>query len=238
MKVGNIFFILGITNSGKSTIHNKLLRDKRFMNKYNLRNVILTTTRKARKGEVDGTDYIFRSNYQYEHALNNNELAASSSFKVSNNAITNNDVVYYGIKSDYFEDYPYENYIIGNGNIDLYTDLRKNINNLDMDGNLKYYRLIPIMLYSDPYTILKRAVERNISLESCKSCNIGSEDFYNMHIQNMEICRRYMKDSELYFNIDTLVNTYNIPYECCINTSGKLKNTVKEVKKIFEFYVK
>lgn len=238
MRVGNIFFILGITNSGKSTVHNKLLRDKRFMNKYNLRNVILTTTRKVRKGEVDGTDYIFRSNYQYKYMLNNGELVASSSFKVSNNAITNNDIVYYGIKSDYFEDYPYENYIIGNGNIYLYTDLRNNINRWDTNGNLKHYRLIPIMLYSDPYTILKRAVERNISLEPYKSCNIGSEDFYNMNIQNMEILRRYMKDAELYFDIDTMVDTYHIPYECFINTSGRLKDTIKEVKKIFEFYIK
>ena len=49
MKIRNIFCILAKTGAGKSFYYNKLIEDKQFMEKNNIRTLVYGTTRKPRK---------------------------------------------------------------------------------------------------------------------------------------------------------------------------------------------
>ena len=60
-----IFFILGQTGSGKSTVYNLIINDKEFMEKAKLKPLEYATTRKPREGEVEGKDYYFKSKTDY-----------------------------------------------------------------------------------------------------------------------------------------------------------------------------
>lgn len=63
MKKGVVVIISGPSGSGKTTLYNKLLQDPQFKEK--LIKSISVTTRKSRRGEVNGRDYIFVSREEF-----------------------------------------------------------------------------------------------------------------------------------------------------------------------------
>lgn len=73
-----VFMIIGKSFSGKDTLLNKILSDKEFCEKNNLERLVRYTTRKQRPGEVDGVDYHFISNEEYENSTGNNKMVVSS----------------------------------------------------------------------------------------------------------------------------------------------------------------
>jgi guanylate kinase len=66
---GKIFIVSAPSGCGKTTLCNKLLRDK-----LNLKNSISATTRPPRKGETDGKDYFFVSPEEFRAMIKRKEL--------------------------------------------------------------------------------------------------------------------------------------------------------------------
>ena len=69
MEKGKIIVISGPSGVGKHTIFENLLKSS-----LNLHWSISMTTRKKRDGEIDGKDYFFVSDEEFNKAINNNEL--------------------------------------------------------------------------------------------------------------------------------------------------------------------
>ena len=67
-KLGVILVVSGPSGAGKSTICKKVIKNN------NLKFSISCTTRKPRKGEVDGEDYYFISEDKFKDRINNNEF--------------------------------------------------------------------------------------------------------------------------------------------------------------------
>ncbi len=67
-KLGVILVVSGPSGAGKSTICKKVIKDN------NLKFSISCTTRKSRKGEVDGVDYYFISEDRFKERIINNEF--------------------------------------------------------------------------------------------------------------------------------------------------------------------
>ena len=67
--------LLGASGSGKSTIENELVENHEF-NK-----IISVTTRQIRNGEVNGRDYYFVSNEEFDEMLHENQFAEYEEYK-------------------------------------------------------------------------------------------------------------------------------------------------------------
>lgn len=65
---GRLFVVSGPSGSGKSTI-TKIVRDK-----LNIPLSISATSRKSRKGEIDGVDYYFLTEEEFKKKIENNEF--------------------------------------------------------------------------------------------------------------------------------------------------------------------
>ena len=65
----NHIVLLGRQGSGKTTLSREL-------NDYGFRQVVSYTTRPPRSGEIDGTDYNFVDNYDFDHMAKRGELVA------------------------------------------------------------------------------------------------------------------------------------------------------------------
>jgi guanylate kinase len=66
---GLCIILVGPSGSGKTTIFNQLLKDDN-----SLKSSISATTRSPRKGEVNGIDYYFLNNDQFENMIFRNEF--------------------------------------------------------------------------------------------------------------------------------------------------------------------
>jgi guanylate kinase len=70
MKTGKIFIIAAPSGAGKTTVTNETI--KRLINKIDITKVITYTTRAPRAGEINGKDYHFISNKDFENKIKNN----------------------------------------------------------------------------------------------------------------------------------------------------------------------
>lgn len=75
-KKGKIIIISGPSGVGKKTIIDQVINDKNL----NLSYSVSMTTRLPRENEVDGVDYFFVSNSDFEQAIANNELLEWAEF--------------------------------------------------------------------------------------------------------------------------------------------------------------
>lgn len=76
MNKGKVVVISGPSGVGKHTIFERILKFKDL----NLAYSISMTTRKMRPGEVNGVDYFFVSESEFENAIKNNELIEWAEF--------------------------------------------------------------------------------------------------------------------------------------------------------------
>ncbi|MFW6035763.1 MAG: guanylate kinase [Halothermotrichaceae bacterium] len=86
MRLGNLFVLSGPSGVGKGTILSELLKDFN-----DIEYSISATTRKRRKGEVDGEDYFFISEEKFFEMVKNNQFIEWA--EVHNN--------YYGTPKEY-----------------------------------------------------------------------------------------------------------------------------------------
>ena len=73
-----LYLIMGKSNSGKTTLFNKLLQDAEFMSKIKV--VPSHTTRPIRPHEIDGREYVFDTMQQFSDYYRNGDLAEYSKF--------------------------------------------------------------------------------------------------------------------------------------------------------------
>ena len=90
-----ILCIVGGTCTGKSTLLNKITSDKELMEKYNLKKLVYSTTRKKRDGEIDGVDYHFKSNDEYVEDRNNHDIVEVRDYETKDQGM----IKYYTQKS-------------------------------------------------------------------------------------------------------------------------------------------
>ena len=87
MKKGILTVVSGFSGAGKGTIIKELRK------KYDYELSISATTRKPRKGDVDGVDYFFKTREEFEQMIEENKLIEWAEY-VGN---------YYGTPKEYVE---------------------------------------------------------------------------------------------------------------------------------------
>lgn len=162
----NIFCLVGESGSGKTTYINQIMKDKRFIDKVNLKLLVTGTTRKMRPGEVDGVDYHFMTEEEFLK-IPSSELIGSRSYYTLNNG-----TIYFFTKEEYVQTHtnllcvtsPYQ-----------YESYRNWIAKENIRGN--DYRLYMIYIHTDLKTRIIRCINR------------AKED-----IDVFEVCRRAIQE--------------------------------------------
>lgn len=72
--LGNLFVISGPSGVGKDTLVARIFNDNKILNQVKLQKSTSVTSRKPRKGEIEGRDYFFRSKENIKNMIKNNEL--------------------------------------------------------------------------------------------------------------------------------------------------------------------
>ena len=96
-----IFCIVGQTGAGKNYMLDLLLHNDELLNYGKLYNLIYSTTRAKREGEVNGKDYNFKDNTQYAHESASNCIVESRAYDTINNGR-----VYYYTTKEYYKPNP------------------------------------------------------------------------------------------------------------------------------------
>ena len=145
--MSKVFLIIGKSFSGKDTLLNNIIKDKEFCTNNKLNKTIRYTTRPIRPGEIDGVDYHFINDIEYEEKYKYNPNVVISSF----------DSIYGNVHyiTDLEKLHKDKNYI-GTGDIDLINGY-KNI--LDDD-------LCVILLLPPDWVLFERFCTRDDSVKS------------------------------------------------------------------------
>lgn len=151
-KDSNIFYIFGLSCAGKDTLYNEIIKDKEFLEKAKLDEVVMHTNRPKRQGEVDKETYYFTSLSDMRNLLENGELATYTEYTVADGSI-----YAYGLHRSYIENAVAQkrNIIVGSGSKEGLKDIIVSIKRNNFPINV-----IPIFLFADPYTLLSRAINR------------------------------------------------------------------------------
>lgn len=143
-----IYFILGKTGSGKSTIYNKIISDKEFVNENDIKPLIYCTTRKKRENEIEGVDYYFTTMNDYLIDFRDKKVIESREYTKIDEGIVRYYTTIDNIESQKC------NALICAGSVDQYFSYRK-----------QGYRVIPIVIGISNYNRITRILnrEKNIS---------------------------------------------------------------------------
>ena len=88
----HLIVLIGKSASGKDSIAFTLEKE------YNFKNVVSTTSRPMREGEVEGFNYYFKTKEEFEKMIKNNELIEQRSYKTIEDS--KSAIWYYGISKD------------------------------------------------------------------------------------------------------------------------------------------
>lgn len=174
-----LFVITGKSGAGKDSILNCLVEDKELQ----LNKVIPFTTRPQREGEIDGKDYRFITDEQFEELRDAGKVLESRSYNHTSG------VVHYGTMEDW----------------DMISQNSIMVNTLEGYKSIeKYYKytnsvtVIPFYIRVNNYERLMRSLSR-------ESNNRSDKGVY-------EFCRRLISDEEDYSEekISKLVPEYQI----------------------------
>lgn len=132
-----LIIVVGKSASGKDTLVNKVCED------LGVKKIIQVTTRPPRKNEIDGRDYKFITNEQFNLFNTNSKILASSSYDVAGG-----DVWKYGfLKQD-----------IDNTDVGICITNPKNIEEL---MNIYEDKCVIFLIDADIFTRLKRSFNRD-----------------------------------------------------------------------------
>ena len=185
--MGKIFYLMGKSSSGKDTIYNKLLQNK----KLNLQKIVLYTTRPIRAGEENGIHYYYVDEKKTDELIKAGKVIELRAYDT-----------FYGV---------WKYFTVHDDQIDLEKSDYLMIGTIESFQKTKAYfgseRVVPIMIELDDGVRLQRALDRerkeehpryeemcrrfladsiDFSPEKKKEAGIEKE-FYN---QNLEECLR------------------------------------------------
>ena len=183
--MGKIFYLMGKSSSGKDTIYNKLLQNK----KLNLQKIVLYTTRPIRAGEENGIHYYYVDEKKTDELIKAGKVIELRAYDT-----------FYGV---------WKYFTVHDDQIDLEKSDYLMIGTIESFQKTKAYfgseRVVPIMIELDDGVRLQRALDRerreehpryeemcrrfladsiDFSPEKKKEAEIEKE-FYN---QNLEEC--------------------------------------------------
>lgn len=213
----NVFCIVAKTGAGKSEYLKRIISDKNFINKFNLKMLTYGTTRKKREGEVNGIDYYFHTKDEFHNIPREDLIEVRSYFMI------NDGEVEYFTKKEYFETesnilcitspYQFENYRnwISKQNI-LYKN-KYNLNLIIIDTSLE--------------NRLLRSVKR--------LKNKNDKDI-------LEICRRLIEEAVEYDNVASkvpeLIDPMTSTNTCFINNDNEGDQYIEENISIIKEFIR
>ena len=183
--MGKIFYLMGKSSSGKDTIYNKLLQNK----KLNLQKIVLYTTRPIRAGEENGIHYYYVDEKKTDELIKAGKVIELRAYDT-----------FYGV---------WKYFTVCDDQIDLEKSDYLMIGTIESFQKTKAYfgseRVVPIMIELDDGVRLQRALDRerreehpryeemcrrfladSIDFSPEKKKEAGREkEFYN---QNLEEC--------------------------------------------------
>ena len=179
--MGKIFYIMGKSSSGKDTIYNTLVKDKKLA----LGTITGYTTRPMRENEMEGREYHFVSEKAMEELENQGKIVEKRCYNTV-----------YG---------PWYYFTVDDGQIDLDTNNYILIGTLESYNKVrKYYQkenVIPVYIEVEHGERLIRAINREKQQdtpkyeEMCRRFIADSSDFSEKNIKDAEINNRYINNN-------------------------------------------
>ncbi|MGN0249202.1 MAG: guanylate kinase [Lachnospiraceae bacterium] len=161
--MGKIFYLMGKSSSGKDTIYNKLLQNK----KLNLQKIVLYTTRPIRAGEENGIHYYYVDEKKTDELIMAGKVIELRAYDT-----------FYGV---------WKYYTVCDDQIDLEKSDYLMIGTIESFQKTKAYfgseRVVPIMIELDDGVRLQRALDRERKEEHpryeemCRRFLADSNDF-------------------------------------------------------------
>ena len=150
----NIFVIVGKSGSGKSTLAENVCK------RLNISNVVMTTTRPKRPNEINGVDYHFIDNDEFNDKVDANEFIQHTSFRDWN----------YGVEKRALDNCSSENIIMVLSPTALLS--------LSSRISKEEYNIIPVYVSCSDRTRLRRGLDRDSDVkELIRRFGADNDDF-------------------------------------------------------------
>lgn len=174
--MGNIFYVMGKSSSGKDTIYKKI---KEAMPE--LKGIVLYTTRPIRAGETQGVEYFFVNDDNVKELDETGKIIESRTYNTIHG--------------------PWSYLTVDDGQVDLHQDSYLVIGTLESYEKMqKYYgkdAVVPIYIEVEDGERLSRALDREREqkepkyAELCRRFLADSQDFAEENIQRLGINKRF-----------------------------------------------
>lgn len=178
--MGKIFCIIGKSSTGKDTIYQELLQNK----KLDLKKIVPYTTRPIREGEIDGESYHFVSVSEMEELQNAGNIIECRAYN------TIHGIWYYFTAKDKQIELEQQDYLFI-GTLESYVKIK------DYFG---YEKVVPIYIEIEDGERLTRALHREkMQLEPkyeemCRRFLADAQDFSEEKIEKANITKRFRND--------------------------------------------
>lgn len=178
--MGNIFYLMGKSSSGKDTIYQELLKDTEL----NLKKAVLYTTRPIRNGEVDGITYHFTNEAELVKLQQENKVIEVRGYDTIKGMW-----YYFTVDDGQFET---DGNIIMIGTLESYEKMREHFGE----------RVIPVFVTLEDGERLIRAIRREqtqkepMYTEMCRRFLADEKDFSKEMLAKNKI-ERFFENNEL-----------------------------------------
>ena len=178
--MGNIFYLMGKSSSGKDTIYQELLKDTEL----NLKKAVLYTTRPIRAGEIDGVTYHFTDEAELVKLQQENKVIEVRGYDTIKGMW-----YYFTVDDGQFET---DGNIIMIGTLESYEKMREHFGE----------RVIPVFVTLEDGERLIRAIRREqtqkepMYTEMCRRFLADEKDFSKEMLAKNKI-ERFFENNEL-----------------------------------------
>lgn len=211
MNTTNIFCIVAKTGAGKTKYINSIFEDKDFVKETNLELLVYGTTRPKRNGEVEGVDYYYHTEDEYNNIPDKDLIEYRSYYTL------NDGEIYYFTKVDYFNK---------NGNIICTASPYQYESYKDwvFKENLKGYRR---------YNLFVIIIDTNLKIRIKRILNRATKD-----ADIYEMCRRIIQERSEFDDVSQrhaeLLDCVMLQNACIINNNScedeEINNNIDKLK--------
>lgn len=177
--MGNVFYLMGKSSSGKDTIYQELLKDTGL----NLKKAVLYTTRPIREGEIDGVTYHFTDESELVRLQKEHKVIEVRSYDT-----VKGRWYYFTVDDGQFHETCED--IIMIGTLESYAKMK------DYFGE----RVLPLYITLEDGERLLRAIRREqqqqtpVYAEVCRRFLADEKDFSLDHLRENKIVRTFEND--------------------------------------------